>query len=169
MGQYKIKAIIFDWGDTLMKDYIQYNGPMVDWPQVDVVLGVKEALSKIYESYICCVASNAGSSDGKLMRLALDRVGIEKYFREFFTSKELGAKKPDIKFFQEILNRLNLNPYEVVMVGNDYNKDIEPAKTVGMWTILYSETKEPNNFQCADFIIDDMEELSSVIDQFHKS
>src|SRR5690349_7299263 len=114
------KAIIFDWGDTLMKDFTEYKGPMVQWPYVEAIPGVKESLHKIYKDYLCCVASNAGDSDGKLMKLALKRVELDGFFADFFTSKELGVEKPNIKFFQEILKTLNMTANEVIMVGNDY-------------------------------------------------
>lgn len=163
MNCYKVKAIIFDWGDTLMRDFIQYNGPMVNWPYVEIIPGVKDALCQIYKNYICCVASNAGASDSKMMSEALERVGIKIYFKEFFTSQELGAKKPDFKFFQEILSRLGLEPYQVIMVGNDYNKDIKPAKIVGMRTILYSEIKDTDTIPYADYTIGSMQELPLAI------
>lgn len=163
MNHYKVKAIIFDWGDTLMRDFIQYNGPMVNWPYVEIIPGVKDTLSQIYENYICCVASNAGASDSKMMSEALDRVGIKMFFKEFFTSQDLGAKKPDIKFFQEILNKLGLEPYQVIMVGNDYNKDIKPAKVIGMGTILYSEIKDSDSIPYADYTIGSMKELPLAI------
>jgi putative hydrolase of the HAD superfamily len=159
MSDYKVKAIIFDWGDTLMRDFNQYDGPMVKWPHVETMPGVEDALTLIYKDYTCCVASNAGASDSKMMSEALERVGIRSFFKWFFTSKELGATKPDIKFFQGILNTLNLRPEEVIMVGNDYEKDIKPAKTIGMGTILYSETYTKDSTPSADFIIDSMEEL----------
>ena len=70
MGDCKIKAIIFDWGDTLMYDYKEYSGAMVNWPHVQIISGVKETLDKLNEKYICCVASNAGDSDVELMEKA---------------------------------------------------------------------------------------------------
>lgn len=157
------RAIIFDWGDTLMKDFTQYEGPMVQWPYVEVIPGIKEALSEINKNYLCCVASNAGDSDGKLMELALKRVELDKFFTAFFTSRELNVEKPNKRFFEEILNRLNMKPDEVIMVGNDYSKDIEPAKTVGMSTILYSKSKDEECKASADYIISSMEELNSII------
>ncbi len=166
MSDHKIKAIIFDWGDTLMRDYIQYSGPMVDWPHVEIVPGVEDALSQIYNDYICCVASNAGASDSKMMGAALERIGIKMFFKELFTSQELGAKKPNIMFFKEILKRLNMNPNEVIMVGNDYIKDIKPAKTVGMRTVLYSEVKNTEPTPYADYTISSMAQLYSVISDF---
>ncbi|MBC2580476.1 HAD family hydrolase [Clostridium sp. DJ247] len=160
------RAIIFDWGDTLMKDFTQYKGPMVQWPYVEAISGVKESLHKVYKNYICCVASNAGDSDGELMQLALKRVELDGYFTAFFTSKELGVEKPSIKFFQEILKRLNVKPNEVIMVGNDYIKDIKPAKTVGMATILYSKANHKEYKEFADYVINSMEQLDSIIFKF---
>jgi len=146
-----------------MRDFAQYSGPMVYWPHVEVVPGVEDVLSQIYLDYICCVASNAGASDSKLMGDALARGDISRYFKEYFTSKELGAKKPDIKSFQGILDKLNLKPSEVIMVGNDYTKDIVPAKTIGMRTILFSEAKDIEPTPYADYTISSMSELYSVI------
>ena len=163
MNYCKVKAIVFDWGDTLMRDFAQYSGPMVYWPYVEIVPGVEDALSQIYMDYICCVASNAEASDSKLIEDALARVNINRYFKEYFTSKELGAKKPDIKFFQGIIDKLNKKPNEVIMVGNDYIKDIVPAKTIGMRTVLFSEAKGIELTPYADHTISSMSELYSVI------
>lgn len=163
MNDNKIKAIVFDWGDTLMRDFAEYSGPMVYWPYVEIVPGVEAALLQIYIDYICCVASNAEASDSKLIGYALARVNINSYFKEYFTSKELGARKPDIKFFQGILDKLNMKPNVVVMVGNDYIKDIVPAKTIGMRTVLFSEEKVTELTPYADHIINSMSELYSAI------
>ncbi|MCO5387204.1 MAG: HAD family hydrolase [Desulfosporosinus sp.] len=58
----------------------------------------------------------------------------------FYTHhKELGSTKPSPKFFQEIVDRIAVRPEQCVMVGNDYEKDIIPAKMTGMKTILYQK------------------------------
>jgi FMN phosphatase YigB (HAD superfamily) len=127
-----MKTIIFDWGDTLMYDYKEYSGAMANWPHVEIIPGVKEALDILNEKYIFCVASNAGDSNVELMGKALERVDIRKYFKHLFTSNELGYAKPSLQFFNEIVRRLNAEVSDCIMVGNDYFKDIEPAKKVGM-------------------------------------
>ncbi len=43
--------------------------------------------------------------------------------------------KPNLKYYQEILDRLNLNPEEVLMVGNDVGDDMV-AEELGMKTFL---------------------------------
>ncbi|EKQ54720.1 MULTISPECIES: HAD family hydrolase [unclassified Clostridium] len=163
MGNCEIKAIIFDWGDTLMRDYKEYNGAMVNWPRVEAISGVKESLDKLNESYICCVASNAGDSDVELMGKALERVGIRKYFKYLFTSNELGCSKPSIEFFNEISRRIYIEARECIMVGNDYFKDIAPAKYIGMRTILLSEESNQSLMAYADVVITSMKELISAV------
>ena len=37
-------CILFDWGDTLMRVFPEFEGPMFTWPRVEVVSGIKETL-----------------------------------------------------------------------------------------------------------------------------
>ena len=157
-----IRAIIFDWGDTLMRDF-PYDGAMVDWPRVEAIPGAKQALKCLYQRFVCAVASNAGLSDGELMAQALDRVGMRRFFRHFFTSKELGREKPAPEFFREILRRMDVHPQECIMVGNSYEKDIAPAKAVGMRTVWLSEDGAEGDHPCADVIIRSMDELEAAL------
>ena len=158
------KAIIFDWGDTLMRDHPDIPGPMASWPTVELIPGAAEALAALDPFLICCVASNAGASDAELMGQALDRVGIRTYFHHLYTSKELGAAKPEPRFFTEIASRLGVTPAECVIVGNDYAKDIAGAKAVGMRTVwLKGDEAQPAEAPHADVIIRSMAELPNVI------
>jgi putative hydrolase of the HAD superfamily len=118
----KMKAIIFDWGDTVMRDFPEYTGPMAYWPQVEPVEGIDDALKQLQKSFICYLASNAGDSDAALVAAALSRVNLRQYFRYLFTSHELGVKKPDPAFYREILSRITLKPEQCAAVGNDYTK-----------------------------------------------
>jgi HAD superfamily hydrolase (TIGR01509 family) len=105
---------------------------MAFWPEVALLPGVGEALEAISSRLVCCVASNAGDSDAALMGRALERGGIGRHFRHLWTSRELGAAKPAPEFFAAILDRLGLEAGECVFVGNDYAKDIAPARAAGM-------------------------------------
>jgi hypothetical protein len=71
-----IKALVFDWGDTLMRDYPEYSGSMAFWPKVELMPYVDEALKAVGNMYTCYAASNAGASDLVLMGKAFERVGI---------------------------------------------------------------------------------------------
>jgi len=164
----KIKTIVFDWGDTLMKDFSEYEGPMADWEYVEIVDGVSKSLHIVSQSYICCVASNAGASNSELMGMALKRVDIQQYFQYLFTSRELGFSKPSLDFFSKIVQVLGFTPQECIMVGNDYNKDIIPAKKIGMQTILFSQGSKEANLDYADYVMSSMENLHDIILEIEK-
>ena len=64
-------------------------------------------------------------------------VGIDKYITDIFCSKEIGFQKPSKEYFKTILNRFNLNPEEIVFVGDDIEKDIYGASRIGIIPIHY--------------------------------
>ena len=156
-----IQFLFFDWGDTLMIDYPQYSGAMAQWSQITPMEGVPELLPKLSAKYNCVVLSNAVESDFELMKAAFKKVNLERYFRTFFTSKELGEKKPEVAFFINALYALNADPERSIMIGNDYVKDIETAKKVGMHTILISN--ERGEYPNADCIVNDFWGLSFLL------
>lgn len=156
-----IKVLLFDWGDTLMVDYPGCTGAMVTWEKVSHMPEVLDTLPIVSKKFRCAVASNAVESNAELMKQALQRVDIDKYFDLFITSKELGAKKPSLGFFTGIANILNLSTSEICMIGNDYEKDIVGAKSTGMKTILI--TYQQGSFPCADYVIPSFGSLTSII------
>jgi HAD superfamily hydrolase (TIGR01509 family) len=158
-----IKAIIFDWGDTVMRDFSEYKGPMAYWPEVEVVAGIEPALQQLQNDFICCLASNAVDSDAGLMGLALSRVNLRQHFQYLFTSRELGYKKPDPTFYRELLRRMNLQQEQCIAVGNSYEKDIVPAKSVGMYTVWFSTHPGSVPAPCADYTLTSMDELTQAI------
>jgi HAD superfamily hydrolase (TIGR01509 family) len=160
----KTKAIIFDWGDTVMRDFLEYQGTMAYWPKVEAVPGIETALKQLRKDFICCLASNAVDSDAGLMGLALSRVNLREYFQYLFTSRELGFKKPDPAFYREILRTMNLQTEQCIAVGNDYEKDIVPAKSIGMSAVWYSTHPGSIAAPCADNTISSMDELVPAVE-----
>lgn len=128
----KIVSIIFDWGDTLMRDFLQYEGPMAEWPEVELMPGVEKTLQDLSRGFNLFVASNAGSSDAELVEKALQRVGIARYFKSIFTGTELESKKPHLDFYRRLCKKIRTPPGECLMVGDNLEKDIIPARRIGM-------------------------------------
>lgn len=157
----KIQYLFFDWGDTLMADYPGYSGAMAFWPQITPMMGVVELLPKLSEKFKCVVVSNAVESNAELMMLAFEKVHLKCYFDQFLTSKELGAKKPAPAFFHNAMQSINMDAKRVMMIGNDYKKDIEPAKAAGIRTILISD--KAGSYPCADYVIKDFFKLDFLL------
>lgn len=158
-----IKAVLFDWGDTLMRDFPDLPGPMVSWPYIEVLEGTPPALEALQGRYILGVASNAGASDAAKMGLALERGGIRAPFDFLATSKELGAAKPDPAFFRAACAGMGQPPGACIMVGNDYRKDIEGAHAAGLRTIWLNPGGGPAPGPAADLVITTPAELPAAI------
>ena len=97
------------------------------------------------------------------MRKAFERAGINQFIHKAYTPKEIGFKKPDLRFFSEIIRKNGHSPEETVMIGNDYKKDIVPAKKTGIHTIYYTNDTDSAEYKNADFIMRDMSELSGIV------
>lgn len=86
-------------------------------------------------------------------------------------SFDTGRKKPSIHFYKifvEAAKKKDLDPQEVLYVGNDIRKDIRPAKELGMKTALYvgdersirHKQKELQKPEFApDLVIDDLHQI----------
>lgn len=48
--------------------------------------------------------------------------------------------KPNPAYYQEIMEKMDLNPQECLMIGNDIDEDVVPAKALGMKTFLLTDT-----------------------------
>ena len=134
-----LDGVVWDWGDTLMRNMLGQEGPMAEWPHVEAMPGAMEALSAfsaLSEMRVQCIATNAGDSTGPMVAAALGRVGLANHLSYFFTSGEMGVEKPDSAFFEIVSSRLGVEPSKLLAVGNDLRKDILPAKAIGMTTVL---------------------------------
>jgi putative nucleotidyltransferase with HDIG domain len=131
-----ITTLVFDWGDTLMRVFPQFNGPMWSWPEVSAVDGAADALSGLQDHYHLVIATNAPDSRSRQVRQALARVGLDRYFKSIFTVSELGVRKPDRAFFQAVESVLRQEPGQLMMVGDSYHIDVLGAQGAG-WTAAW--------------------------------
>ena len=92
--------------------------------KVQEAVPVLEALSKKYKLEL--VSNFYGN-----IRTVLEDFGISKYFPKIVESAVVGVRKPDPKIFSLGVEDLGLKPEEVVVVGDSYRKDIEPAIKLG--------------------------------------
>ncbi|MCK9451627.1 MAG: HAD family hydrolase [Bacteroidales bacterium] len=153
-----IKALIFDWGDTIMRDF-EEPGPVSEWKEVAWIPGAAESLQKLHQKYVCIIATSASHSDTAEMKKALKRMDADRYFQHFYSKVDLGFAKPDPRFFERILSLSKLQPEDAVMIGNLYDKDISSAKKAGLFTVFFNENGLSGDFPDADIIIRRMHEL----------
>ncbi len=130
-----IKAILFDWGNTVMRAFPQFHGPMAKWPKVEAMPGILYACDSLSQRYKLYLATNSADSTTDDIRAALARVKLDTYFTAFFTATSLKCSKPSTHFYQQILSTLRLLPDEVLMVGDDIFSDVQGASNAGINSI----------------------------------
>jgi len=74
----------------------------------------------------------------------LEIAGIQPSEFEFITHAEnMSSCKPNVHYYQELKNKLNLKPEECFMIGNDEEKD-GPAREIGVDVFIL---KSPSDFR----------------------
>jgi len=78
------------------------------------------------------------------------------------TAREAQAVKPNPKSFTAVLDKFRIQPQQAMMVGDDVKTDIEPAKRLGLMTVLLCR-KGKGECKTADRIISSLNELLDLI------
>lgn len=72
----------------------------------------------------------------------IQKLGIQKYIDVLVTSEEAGKEKPDRIMFELMLEKLGLDPKQVLMIGDSRKKDMDGASAAGMHSLFFSRKKE---------------------------
>ena len=102
--------------------------------------GLETFLEKFHTRYNIGILGQYGIEFKKY----LQDNGIIKYFKFKEIQDDYKVTKPDPRYFVEILDNCNCKADESVMVGDRMDKDIIPAKMVGMKTVRVRTGKHKN-------------------------
>jgi HAD superfamily hydrolase (TIGR01549 family) len=84
-------------------------------------------------------------TDGAYVRTVIRRLGWEGYFDPFVTSADIGARKPLPVAFLPVLDRWDLRPDQIVMVGDSLYHDVAGAGRLGIQTIHFTALENPGD------------------------
>ena len=106
---------------------------------LDGALDAVTSLSKQYQLYI---VSN-GTADVQHRRIA--SAGIAPLFRDIFISQEMGADKPDKRFFDNVFAAIpDFDPAGAMIVGDSLTSDIQGGKNAGIATCWINPKHRPH-------------------------
>ena len=118
------RCVLLDWGDTLMRDFPEFSGPMADWSHVEALTNVKEVLVELRTQWTLALATNTIDSDETAIWKALDRVGLSSLLDKVYCFQSIGHSKPSPGFFDYIVKDLLIDRRRIVMVGDGFEKDV---------------------------------------------
>ncbi len=105
---------------------------------------VYETLDYLYQKgYKLGVISNG---DLNQQTDKLSRTGILKFFEVVTASSEYDYSKPDPKLYETIVNRYNINKEEMIMIGDQVDKDVLPCLEIGIDAIWLNRKNKDNDY-----------------------
>ena len=153
-----IRGVFFDLGDTLVSE-----------ENFEALPYAHEVLQSLKSRYKLAVICDTEDSNEKIKEI-MEKAKILEYFDLIVASSEVGVTKPNEKIFRVALSKLNLQPNEVVVVGNRISRDILGGNQLGMRTILvkwndrYPDTIT-NELEKPNFTIKTLAELISILNK----
>jgi len=113
--------------------YVAYLGEFKQRrPPLRLTLELQTEIRAISEDFKLGIAGQYGR---ELLGL-LEENTILECFTYRLTQDDFATTKPDLRFFESIVKRCGVDPRECIMVGDRIDKDVIPAKLIGMKTVL---------------------------------
>ncbi len=134
------RCVLLDWGDTVMRDFPEFSGPMATWPHVEAIPNVKGVLVKLHPHWTLALATNSIDSDETAIWKALDRIGLRSLLDKVYCFHTIGHSKPAPAFFDYIVEDLGMDRRRMVMVGDEFEKDVVGANRAGIRGIWFNES-----------------------------
>jgi HAD superfamily hydrolase (TIGR01549 family) len=79
----------------------------------------------------------------------LKHLKLLSFIDKIITSEEVGKEKPSKQMFLTALHKINAKPEEVIMVGDNYEKDILGAKNMNILPYYFNQ-QNPTGFLCVN-------------------
>ena len=102
--------------------------------------GTHEILEHLFVHYKLHIITNGFN---EVQYKKIENSGLNKYFDQIITSEEVGVKKPNPLIFNYALEKVNAQPNESVMIGDNWEADIMGAKNVGFDVIFFNYHEQP--------------------------
>jgi HAD superfamily hydrolase (TIGR01549 family) len=121
-----------------------------------------DILSRLAPIYQLGVVSNFS---GNLARVC-EEFGLTHFFAVILDSKIVGISKPDLRLFLRALDKMKRAPQDCYFVGDSFERDIFPAKFLGMRTVWMRGAQDrpcPDPTK-VDFTIAALTELPAVLE-----
>jgi FMN phosphatase YigB (HAD superfamily) len=153
-------TVLFDWGDTVMRDYPERTDPMVDWESVEVIDGIADVLAYLYSTgRRIILATSAAISDEGQIRGALARGGLAQYFSGIYCFKNTNLPKGE-EFYRFILKDLSISAAEVLIVGDSLKYDVQIPNSLGIFAVWFNPKSDETRRNKQHSTVHSMQELS---------
>jgi putative hydrolase of the HAD superfamily len=158
------RCLLLDWGDTVMRVFSEYEGPMAGWPRVEAVDGIREVLTGLRPAWTIALATNATDSEEQDIWSVLARAGLDGLIDRIYCFRAVGHRKSAPAYFQHVLADLGISPDDAVMVGDDFEADVMSANRSGIRAIWFRENAADRATGAMHRTIHDLHDLPKALE-----
>lgn len=119
---------------------------------------MEDTVRQLYAKYRLAIVS-----DGQTAYAVpeLHAVGLLGYFDPVIVSGDFGYRKPDKRLFENAVLAMNMEPSEVLFVGDNMYRDVYGAQRLGMKTVYFASNQGTQEKEgvTSDYIIYNFPEL----------
>ncbi len=163
-----LRWVLFDWGDTLMREDGPADLPMALWPEVQAVADAAEVLAQLTRCYRVGVATNAALSDRPMIERALARASLLAHVSEVFSFRELGVRKAEPAFWEAVMARLGVGRDDLLMIGDDLVQDVEGPRACGISAIWFNWKRAPGPPGLDVPVIERLADLPAILERHRR-
>jgi putative hydrolase of the HAD superfamily len=133
-------------------------------PKIKLMRNIDKVIPLIAENYRIGILGQYNYE----LKLELQQKNLLQYFTYQDTQEEFRITKPDPRYFESVLSKAGVEAVNSIMVGDRIDKDIIPAKMIGMKTVrirtgIHKDQKPRQYEEIPDYEIDDIMELLEIL------
>lgn len=127
------------------------------WQWID---GAQKVYQQVLEEYPVGILTNGFA---ETQRKKFEKFDLYESASQTVISEDVGVLKPDPKVFAHATKLAQVEPTEILYVGDSFSSDIEGGSTFGWNTAWFTSNGDPQKHQKADLVFDEFEELTKFL------
>lgn len=124
--------------------------------------GALDVVVELEDKYQLSIVTNGIAS---VQHARLRDSGLQDHFSHIFISDEMGVQKPDVRFFEIVLDTLGAKPEECLVIGDSLTSDMMGAHNAGIpkcWINRTGAQRPPLDYHI-EYEIHDIQELLQIV------
>ena len=147
---------------TIQELLTAYTGAAILFPPSPLP-GAAEIVREVSNRLPVGLISNTGITPGSVLREVLGGVGILECFKTLTFSNEVILVKPNPQIFLLTAENLQVDPKDVLHIGDDYEADVIGAQKVGAKGVWLNTLGRDKPSEAAHAVIRELHELKQLL------
>ena len=145
-------------------ELVTYNENLVPKKYFKIDTEIITSIKELSQKYKIILISDTGFEPGKALRKAIAGTGLKDIFKYEVFSDETGYSKPDPRAFELASRVSETDLTDMIHIGDREEKDIKGARSVGMYSILYTGFRDTDKeITTADHIVSSWDEILELL------